>query len=82
MQQVNKGRNTKLEVIFLSTNETKEIILKPQKIDTDLKKYDNAMIGILTNQFEPDPDERKCPRCPHYFICPAAEDTMSFHDLK
>lgn len=82
MQQVNKGRKTKLEVLFLSTNETKEIILKPQKIDTDLKKYDNAMIGILTNQFEPDPDERKCPRCPHYFICPAAEDTMSLHDLK
>jgi hypothetical protein len=82
MQRVNKARNTKLEVLFLSSNETKEITLTAKQIDNALREYDNAMIGILANQFEPDPGERKCPRCPHYFICPAAEDTMSLQDFK
>src|SRR5262249_54152602 len=81
MQQLNGARTPKLQDLYLSTNETKDIILKPQKVATELKKYDAAMVGILTSQFEPDPEDRKCPRCPHYFICPAAADgtTLDTH---
>jgi len=79
MQQLNGTRTPKLQVLYLSTNETRDIILKPQKVATELKKYDAAIVGILTSQFEPDPEDRKCPRCPHYFICPASADGMTLH---
>lgn len=39
-----------------------------------LGRYDAAIVGILAGQFAASPVDRTCPRCPHYFICPVAED--------
>ena len=65
-----------LEILYLSTNETKGVELKNSQVEKRLADYDGAMAGILTGEFTAAPSDRECPRCPHYFICPLAEDTI------
>jgi hypothetical protein len=43
-----------------------------KQIALGLEKYDVALIGILRQEFQPLPSDWHCPRCPHYFICPAS----------
>ena len=40
-------------------------------IGNRLQKYDDAIAGIRAGKFPPKSNERNCPRCPQYFICPA-----------
>jgi hypothetical protein len=44
-------------------------------IGNRLKKYDDAIAGIRAGNFPPKPNDRTCPRCPQYFICPAVPGT-------
>jgi DNA helicase-2/ATP-dependent DNA helicase PcrA len=64
----------RLERAYLSTGEVEDTRMEPDTVEGRVKKYDDAMAGIRREQFAPKPDDRECPRCPHYFICPAAED--------
>lgn len=64
----------RVQILYLSTDETKDVELTKQQLDNRLKKYDDAMAAILRGSYDPTPDDRECPRCPHYFICPLAED--------
>jgi DNA helicase-2/ATP-dependent DNA helicase PcrA len=75
MQQSFPQAKQSLQIHYLSTNETKEVDLTPTKIENRLKKYDEAIAGILRRRFQPIPNDHDCPRCPHYFICPMAGDT-------
>lgn len=68
------GREPRLERVYLSTGEVESARMKPDTVDRRVKKYDDAMAGIRRERFAPKPDDRECPRCPHYFVCPAAED--------
>jgi CRISPR/Cas system-associated exonuclease Cas4 (RecB family) len=61
-------------VRYLSTDTVEPVQLKRQTIDARLAKYDDAIVGILREEFPPEPSDRNCPRCPYYFICPLAED--------
>ena len=63
-----------LQIRYLSTDEVKPIALSPSVIKTRLNRYNKAIGGILRGDFPPRPDDRFCPRCPHYFICPKGED--------
>ena len=63
-----------VQVRFLSTDEVETINLKPRTIKTRLNHYNKAISGILREDFSPRPNDRVCPRCPHYFICPIGED--------
>jgi DNA helicase-2/ATP-dependent DNA helicase PcrA len=62
-------------VRYLSTDHVEPVKLSQRTIDTRLGRYDAAIVGILREEFPPQPSDRHCPRCPHYFICPLAEDT-------
>lgn len=68
------GRQPRVERVYLSTGEVEDARMKPDTAERRVKKYDDSMAGIRREQFAPKPDDRECPRCPHYFICPAAED--------
>lgn len=68
------GHEPRLERVYLSTGEVEDARMKPDTAERRVKKYDDAMAGIRREEFAPKPDDRECPRCPHYFICPAAED--------
>lgn len=66
-----------LQAFSLSTGEEETITLKGKTVETRLKKYDAAFSGILHHRFPAQPDARRCPRCPHYFICPSGEEPLS-----
>lgn len=36
-----------------------------------LEKYRKAIDGIAAGHYPPQPDDRICPRCPQYFVCPS-----------
>jgi superfamily I DNA/RNA helicase len=76
-QEYPKARR-QLQILYLSTNEVKDSELKKKQVETRLTNYDDAIVGILNEQFDPEPSDRECPRCPHYFICPLAEDIYIF----
>ena len=63
-----------VQVRFLSTDEVMPVKLGPGPINTRLRHYNDAIGGILRKDFSPKPNNRDCPRCPHYFICPLGED--------
>jgi len=63
-----------LQILYLSTNEVQEVVLIRDQIKKQLDDYDSAIAGIRHGRFDPEPSDRECPRCPHYFICPMAED--------
>jgi DNA helicase II / ATP-dependent DNA helicase PcrA len=63
----------RIQVHYLATDQVQEVTLKPRAISTRLAKYDRAMVGILNEAFPPEPSDRTCPRCPHYFICPSGQ---------
>ena len=63
-----------VQVRSLSTDQVETLDLKPGPINTRLNHYNNAIRGILREDYSPQPNDRFCPRCPHYFICPSGED--------
>jgi DNA helicase-2/ATP-dependent DNA helicase PcrA len=64
----------RIQVISLSGDRVGEIPLSQKVVETRLSRYDAAMAGILRTDFPPQPQERVCPLCPYYFICPAGEE--------
>lgn len=73
-EQAYPGATCKVQVVSLATDQVAEVNLSAKTIKTRLARYDGAMEGILQERFPALPNDRECPRCPHYFICPAAEE--------
>ena len=63
-----------VQVRYLSDDHVEPVNLQPRTIQTRLNHYNDAIRGILRQDFSPQPNDRICPRCPHYFICPSGED--------
>lgn len=61
----------RVEVLYLTTDEAVEVSMTDKVIGNRLKKYDDAIAGIRAGNFPAKPNDRTCPRCPQYFICPA-----------
>ena len=70
--ELSSGTDARVEILYLSDNTTVPALLKPRSVETRLAKYEAAMKGISEGEFYPIVSEHDCPRCPHYFICPAA----------
>ncbi len=66
-----------VQVRYLSADQVVPIDLRPGPIKTRLNHYNEAIRGILNQDFTPKPSYRTCPRCPHYFICPLGEDAQT-----
>ena len=61
------GRPVSVEIFYLSTG---EIIPVPAKNDERLlAEYSDAIAEIESGDFHADPEARKCPNCPCYFMC-------------
>ena len=61
----------RVQALFLTSDEVVPISMSGKVIDNRLAKYDEAIAGIRKGHFPPKPNDRTCPRCPQYFICPA-----------
>lgn len=60
----------RVEALFLTTDEAVPVPMSDKVIGNRLEKYDAAIAGIRAGHFAAEPDDRTCPRCPQYFICP------------
>lgn len=61
----------RVEALYLTTDEVIPVDMTAKVIANRLAKYDAAMAGIRAGKFPPKPNDRICPHCPQYFICPA-----------
>ena len=66
---------SEVQVRYLGHDVTMEVPLSAKQIETRLGHYDDAISGIASGIFDPTPADHECHRCPHYFICPAAESS-------
>jgi DNA helicase II / ATP-dependent DNA helicase PcrA len=66
----------RMQILYLGADQAEDVPLTKQKITNRVEKYNNAILGIKNGDFPPIPDDHECPRCPHYHICPAAEDSV------
>lgn len=65
-----------VEAFSLTNGQTELANLTAKKIEAHCSAFEDAIQGISTDQFPPEPkDSRHCPRCPDYFICPAMPNT-------
>ncbi|MGW9820495.1 ATP-dependent DNA helicase UvrD/PcrA [Methylorubrum extorquens] len=63
------GAGARVEAIHLSGDGVMDVPLTPKKRTNRERKLRLIAEGILAGEFPPDPDERACPRCPHYVTC-------------
>nr|WP_315762419.1 strawberry notch C-terminal domain-containing protein [Bradyrhizobium sp. SZCCHNS2005] len=65
-----RGRRVSVEAFYLATG---EVMLVPAKGDDKLiAEYADAIDGIERGEFHAEPEARRCPNCPSYFICTGA----------
>ncbi len=63
----------KIEVSLIYPSANAETLV-PEKSRFEVKrieKYDDALLELRAGNYAPNPDDRVCPRCPFYFICPS-----------
>jgi superfamily I DNA/RNA helicase len=69
------GATVEVQALYLSVGEAEDISITEKNIESRLEKYNTALDRMRDGHFEPKPDERRCPRCPYYFVCPAGGET-------
>lgn len=67
----------RIEALYLTTDQVEHVPMTDKVIANRLEKYDQAIAGIKKGRFPAKPDDRNCPRCPQYFICPGVPTNLS-----
>jgi superfamily I DNA/RNA helicase/CRISPR/Cas system-associated exonuclease Cas4 (RecB family) len=67
------GANRRIQAMYMSTDETVDVNVPYGWRKDKLKRYEDAMRGILLRDFEEKPKIRTCPYCPCYCICNSME---------
>jgi len=62
------------DVFSLTSGQSQPLNLSTKKMETRLERYNQAIMGILNLDFQSNPSDRECPRCPDYFICPVTTE--------
>jgi len=65
------GPGVTVEVLYLTDDRVVPVEMSGKVVANRLGKYDAAIAAIAAGRFTARPSDRNCPRCPHYFICPA-----------
>ena len=60
----NLKASARVEALFLTTDETRLVLMSAKVIDNRLEKYDEAIAGIQEGHFPPKPNDRTCPQVP------------------
>lgn len=61
------GQPISIEAFYLATSEV--VSIAANKDDKKLEEYAKAIAGIEAGDFQPEPEQRKCPNCQSYFTC-------------
>jgi hypothetical protein len=65
------GRNVHFEHVSLISGERRREKFPGNALANEIVKIKSSFQKIESGQFEPEPDDFRCPRCPYFFICPA-----------
>jgi hypothetical protein len=66
-QQRYPGKRISVEIFYLATNESMEVVAKND--DKLIAAYGDAIRSIESGDFHAELDARRCPNCPCYFTC-------------
>jgi DNA helicase II / ATP-dependent DNA helicase PcrA len=70
-------KSLKVEAWFLTSDEIIPAGMSDKVIGNRLQKYDDAIAAIRAGSFPPKENDRNCPRCPQYFICPRLPSSVN-----
>jgi hypothetical protein len=70
-RQAHGAGSHRVEVLYLTSDQAVPVEMSVKVIGNRLEKYDGAIADITAGRFSPEVNERNCPRCPQYFICPS-----------
>jgi DNA helicase-2/ATP-dependent DNA helicase PcrA len=71
VQKQYAGRNVHFEHVSLVSGERRREQFPGNALANEIVKIKSSFQKIESGQFEPEPDDFRCPRCPYFFICPA-----------
>ena len=66
------GKRCIVEALHLTDGTVEVVTLTSQKLKTRSAKSDGMLASMAAGWFPARPDPVTCPRCPHFFVCPAA----------
>jgi hypothetical protein len=69
-RQQHPGRTIEIALHYLRDGSEREVQEQPRYEPKRVEKYDIALAGIRAGRFPAQPDDRKCPTCPFFFLCP------------
>jgi DNA helicase II / ATP-dependent DNA helicase PcrA len=72
-EQIYPQCKRRVSVINLSTGETREVRLSSDECKASLRRYEAAIQGVLSQEFNPRPEGRRCSYCACFFICPTVD---------
>ena len=70
-KQQNGANPVEIALVSLADGESKTVPEVPRFEPARLAKYDAALQEIKAGRFPALPDNRRCPACPYFFLCPA-----------
>lgn len=63
-------RETTVEVVHLTDQQTTEVRMTGRKCNTRVNKADGYLAEIKKGRYPSSQDSVSCPRCPYFFVCP------------
>lgn len=69
--QAHFGVAYRFEALHLTDDTFEAVTITSQKLEKRRTKSDELLSGVMAGRFPSEPDSVTCPRCPHFFICPA-----------
>jgi hypothetical protein len=69
--QARFGADVVVEALHLTDETAEAISITATKVKNRQENAVRLLAGIAEGRFDPDPDAVTCPRCPHFFACPA-----------
>jgi DNA helicase II / ATP-dependent DNA helicase PcrA len=66
------GRSYAVEALHLTDETMEDVQITDKKLGNRRNETDGMLAGITASAFPPKINAVTCPRCPHFFICPAA----------
>jgi DNA helicase-2/ATP-dependent DNA helicase PcrA len=66
------GRSFTVEALHLTDETLEAVVVTAKKLSNRRGEADDMLSKIAAGAFPPEVDAVTCPRCPHFFICPAS----------
>ncbi|HMJ08192.1 MAG TPA: PD-(D/E)XK nuclease family protein, partial [Pyrinomonadaceae bacterium] len=71
-EELGNGAHPQVETVYLRDKSAVPVIMSDDKVSNRIAKYESVIKNIADGRFRAKEDDYDCPRCPQYFICPAA----------